>query len=68
MLRTLMPRKARHTVHSETERASGAIKRLLAFLNRISMIATEKRGRSREELCRVYLDAWLSAENEKPKA
>ncbi len=32
------------------------------------MIATEKRGRSREELCRVYLDAWLSAENEKPKA
>ncbi|MBR6706280.1 MAG: hypothetical protein IKI84_06340 [Clostridia bacterium] len=31
------------------------------------LTATEKRGRSREELCRVYLDAWLSAGNEKPK-
>ena len=31
------------------------------------LIDTEKRGRSREELCRVYLDAWLSAEKEKTK-
>ncbi|MBR4502591.1 MAG: hypothetical protein IKP22_12015 [Clostridia bacterium] len=31
------------------------------------LIATEKRGRSREELCRVYPDAWLSAGNEKTK-
>ena len=31
MLRTLMPRKARHTVPCDPERASGAIKRLLAF-------------------------------------
>ena len=55
MLRTLMPRKARYTVHSETERASGAIKRLLAFLNRISMrrwTGTDHRGRSWERTIR----------------
>ncbi|MBR4502926.1 MAG: hypothetical protein IKP22_13760, partial [Clostridia bacterium] len=37
VLRTLMPRKARHTVSCDPERAFGAIKRHLAFLNRISM-------------------------------
>ena len=41
VLRTLMPRKARHTVPCDPERASGAIKRLLAFLNRISMNSYE---------------------------
>ena len=51
-----------------TSRVSNRSRSIVVPCRVIDLLAdTEKQGCSREELCRVYLDAWLSAGNEKPE-